>query len=424
MSEVQTSASVKSSSKVKAIVGGTIGNVVEWIDWAIYGLASPIIATQFFPKSDPMVGLMQTFAVFALGFLVRPLGAIVLGPYGDKYGRSNALSLSIILMAVGTGGIGLLPVYAQAGIWAPILLLLCRLIQGFATGAEWGTSTAFLYEYAPPNRRAFIGSTRPAGTGLGAFLGAFVLSATTTMFSPEVMSEWAWRIPFIFGGVIGLIGLYIRLRIDETPDFKEAQAKQEISEQPLKESFKNHKKGLLIVAGLGLSWNVVYYVLFVYLPTHIVAVVKVPMAVSMQINSIAALAYTIFILIVGWFADKYSKRLFLIASCVGFAIFSYPIMVMVNSGNYWTILSAQIFFGLLMALFSGPVPTVMAELFPTTTRNTSVSVAYNISSTIFGGTAPMVATYLVAVTNNPLSPAWYVIVSVLVTLVSVMYCKK
>jgi MHS family proline/betaine transporter-like MFS transporter len=404
---------------LRAVIAAVIGNTVEWIDFAMYGLAAPYIAAQFFPSSVPATSLLQTFAVFALGFLVRPVGAAVLGPYGDKYGRRSALSLSIIMMAVGTGAIGCLPSYAHIGIWAPILVIFFRLVQGFAAGGEWGAAASFLYELAPPHRRAFCSSFRPASNGMGFFIGGFVIAVVASLFSAESISSWAWRIPFIFGFFIGLIGLYIRSKIAESPEYKKAREAKQISEKPLVDMVKYDKKGFLIVFGLVMVWNAVYYIIFTYVPTYLKVTVKIPFSVAMQTNSMATFMYAVAIPFFGWLADKYSKRRMLAISCIGIILMSYPLFRLLNLGTYAIILGAQVFMTLLMAMNAGALPVVIAEQFPTGTRNTSMSMAQTLNVTLFGGTAPMIATYLIKITGSPIAPALYMVVVTCASLAAV-----
>ena len=218
---------------VKAIIAGSIGNVVEWVDWSIYGLAAPFIAAQFFPKSSSVTALLQTYGIFAIGFLIRPIGSLIIGPYGDKHGRNKALALSILMMGAGTGLIGVVPTYSSIGLFAPFLLVFLRLVQGLALGGEWGAASAYIYELAPPNRRAFISSFRPCGTGMGFFLGSGFVTVVTLVFSPATLQSWGWRVPFILAFLTAVLGLYIRLQVQESPEFLKAKETKETSEQPL-----------------------------------------------------------------------------------------------------------------------------------------------------------------------------------------------
>lgn len=406
---------------IKAIIAGSIGNVVEWIDWSIYGVAAPIIAHQFFPSDNPTISLLQAFGVFAIGFLIRPFGAMVLGPYGDKCGRNKCLALSIILMALGTGVLGILPTYQTIGVLAPILLLVCRLIQGFATGGEWGSATSFIYELAPPHRRAFVSSFRPTGTGLGFFLGSFAVTMTTMLFSTETINAWAWRVPFFFGFLVGLVGLYIRMHVDESPEFLKAKANNETSETPLSDSVKNDKKGLVVVFALSLVWNVVYYILFTYMPTYLKTVIGIPYDVAMKMASAATLFYTILLPILGWFADKANKKMMLSVSCLGYIFLTYPAFLLMRSAHQPTIWITLILLAGFMSFYSAALPVVLAEQFPTRTRNTAISISYTLNATLFGGTAPLLSTWLASVTGNPIAPGFYMILCTILSYLAVYW---
>jgi MHS family proline/betaine transporter-like MFS transporter len=419
-----TKLSLSNSQILLAIVAGVVGNTVEWVDWAIYGLLSPIIAKQLFPPGDMAVALMQTYGVFFLGFLARPFGATVLGVYGDRHGRTKTLAICIILMAVGTGALGLVPTYEQVGILCPALVLLCRIAQGFAAGAEWGTATTFLYEYAPPHRRAWYSSWRPFGTGLGVFIAGAVISVTTAILSTEVMAAWGWRVPFIIGMVIGFFGLYIRLKVPETPEFAKAEEAKEISQTPLAESWRTEKIGLLILSGLACGGNVTYYYLFTYIPTYLSTQGLTSFATAMDMNTIDSLVYSLSIPIVGWFCDRYKKRAFVVLSMAGFTVLAYPIFWMFDTGSYWVILSSLLLFAIFMGFFWGAVPVIITELFPTRIRNTSVSVGYTWSTSLFGGTAPMVATWLNSITGSTMAAAAYLLVTSALTLWAVLKCPN
>lgn len=409
---------------LKGIISGSIGNIVEWVDWAIYGLAAPYIAANFFPKGDPLLALIETYALFAIGFLIRPIGAMVLGPLGDKYGRKKLLSFAIVLMACGTGFIGLIPGYKTIGIFAPILVLVCRMVQGFAAGGEWGAATAFLYEFAPEGKKAFYGSFRPAGTGFGFFLGSLIMTLATSLMAPELFNSWGWRLPFFFAFLMGGIGLYIRLQVDETPEFEEAKANNDISERPMAEAFKMSFKPVVVMFFMVFIWNVVYYIVFTYLPTYLKTTLNVPVQTAMQINTIATLFYTVMIPVFGWFSDKYNKKIFMLISCIGYMIIGIPAFMFLNPDSYLNLLMTQLTLALFMALFSGPATAVIAELFPTRVRNTAISVTYTFNVAFFGGTAPMVCVWLMHVTGNPISPAFYVVLASTLSFLAVLATKN
>ncbi len=408
---------------MKAVVASTIGNVVEWIDWAIYGLASPFIAAQFFPSDNPTISLIQAFATFALGFMVRPLGAMVIGPYGDKHGRNKALALSIFIMGAATGAIGLLPTYASIGILAPLLLISLRIVQGFALGGEWGAATSYLYELAPPHRRCFISSFRPCGTGLGFFIGSAVLTVSTFFCNPQQMSAWGWRIPFIFAFLTALVGLYIRMKLEDSPLFLKAQKEQKIAKQPLKEMIKNDKRGMAVVFGFAMIFNSVYYVLFTAIPTYLSTTINMTYATAIQITAFSTLFYSLMVPVFGWLADSHDKKKLLLVVSLGYIFLSYPGFMLFGTGNYAIVVAVCLFFSLLMALFAGVSPVVLNQQFATRTRNTSMSVAFTLQASLLGGTAPLCVTWLSAALNDPLAPAYYMIAATVPALLSTVYAS-
>lgn len=407
----------------KAIIAGSIGNVMEWYDWSIYGFFASTISKQFFPSKDPYASLLATFAVFAVGFVMRPLGSLVFGPYGDRVGRRKALALSVILMAIGTFLIGVLPTHAQVGILAPILLVVVRLIQGFSAGAEWGGSTSFLVEYAPKSRRGLYGSWQQFSTGAGLLVGSVVATIIISSMSTPALEAWGWRIPFIIGIMLGIVGLYLRMKIEDTPKFKEAEASHNISKQPLREMFRKHPVKILKAIGFTMSWTVSYYIFLTYLPTYIKTVVHMSFAAAMASNVIVLIFFLILVPLMGMWSDKIGRKPLLILSCLGFAILSYPVFLLLNHGGFLFILLPQFIFAIFEAMFSGPGPAAIAEMFPTRVRNSSLSVGYNIGVALFGGTAPFIATYLIHSTGNKLSPTFYVIACAIVTLLVLLGMK-
>jgi len=406
---------------VKAIIAGSIGNVIEWVDWSIYGLAAPFIAAQFFPKSNSISALLQTYGIFAIGFLIRPIGSMVIGPYGDKFGRNKALALSILMMGAGTGLIGVIPTYASIGLFAPFLLIFLRLVQGLALGGEWGAASAFIYELAPPNRRAFISSFRPCGTGMGFFLGSGFVALVTMIFSPETLQSWGWRVPFILAFLTAVLGLYIRMQVQESPEFLKAKETKETSEQPLSDSLKYDKRGMIVVFGFGMIWNSVFYVLYTYMPVYLRNALSVEYGTAMKMTMYATLLYTAMVPFFGWVADKYSKRTLLSVATLGLTIFAYPGFRLISAGQYWLALAVFLFFTVLMGIFGGVAQVVLAEQFPTGTRNTAMGVSYALHNSLFGGTAPLTVTWLIAALNDKLAPAYYMTVCALLGYLAVRY---
>jgi len=419
----QTVQSTLPKGTVKAIIAGSIGNVVEWIDWSIYGLAAPFIAAQFFPKSNPVTSLLQTYGVFAIGFLVRPVGSMIIGPYGDKHGRNKALALSILLMGGATGAIGLVPTYATIGLFAPALLILLRLVQGLALGGEWGAASAFIYEIAPPNRRAFISSFRPCGTGMGFFVGSGFIALVTMIFTPAALQSWGWRVPFVLAFLTAVLGLYIRLQVQESPEFLKAKEAKTTSEKPLADSIKNDKRGMAIVFGFGMIWNSVFYVLYTYMPVHLKTALSIPYSTAIRMTMVATFLYTAMVPFFGWIADKYDKKTLLSIATLGLAILAYPGFRLINTGNYWIALGVFSSFTILMGVFGGAAQVILAEQFPTGTRNTAMGVAYAIHNTLFGGTAPLTVAWMTAALHDTLAPAYYMAICSVLGFIAVRYAS-
>jgi MHS family proline/betaine transporter-like MFS transporter len=408
----------------KAVVAGTIGNVMEWYDWSIYGLYAAIISKHFFPSQDPLASLLLTFAVFAVGFLMRPLGALFFGPYGDRVGRRKALSAAVIMMAVGTVMIGLVPTYEQIGIAAPILLVLARLIQGFSAGGEWGGSASFLVEYAPKGKRGLYGSWQQVSTGGGLLLGALVSTIFAFVLPSDILNSWGWRIPFLLGIVLGFVGLYLRLKIDDTPKFREAKEAQEIVKTPMKEIFTKHPKQFLQAVGFSIHWTITYYIFLTYMPTYINKVLNLSFSHALAANLIVLVFFMALIPFMGYFSDKFGRKPMLIGSCIGFIIFSYPVFLLIGNGGFLFVLLPQFILAIFLAMYSGPGPAALAELFPTRVRNSALSVGYNLGVALFGGTAPFIATYLISSTHNNLSPTFYVIAGSIITLLTLFTLKE
>lgn len=407
----------------KAIIAGSIGNVMEWYDWSIYGFFASVISKHFFPSQDPVASLLSTFLVFALGFVMRPLGSLVLGPYGDRVGRRKALALAVILMAIGTFMIGVIPTYEQIGVAAPILLVIARLIQGFSAGAEWGSSTSFLVEYAPRNRRGFYGSWQQFSTGAGLLSGSLVSTLLILSLPATALESWGWRVAFLIGIVLGLVGLYLRMKMEDTPKFIQAEQTENVAKQPLKEMVTKHPLQVLQAIGFTISWTVSYYITFTYLPTYVKTVVHMSFGDAMLSNVIILTFFILLIPFVGALSDKIGRKPLLLLSCAGFAILSYPMFLLINRGSFFMILLPQLILALFESFFAAPGPAALAEIFPTRVRNSSLSVGYNIGVALFGGTAPFIATYLISASGNKLSPTWYVIICAVITFLVLLGLK-
>jgi len=407
-----------------AIVAGVIGNVLEWYDFAVYGYFVPVISQLFFPNQTPLVSLLLTFSVFGVGFVMRPVGSVVFGQYGDRHGRKRALSAVIFLMAASTFAVGLLPTYASIGVLAPLLLVVARLAQGLSGGGEWGGAAAYLVEYALPGKRGLTGSWQQVSVGCGFLLGSLTTAVLTTWLSPADMLAWGWRIPFLLGVLVGIVGAIMRWRLDNTPKFAELESDGQVASSPLREALTTFRKPTLVAFGITLHNTVGYYAMLIYLTTWLTNIVKMPRGTALWIGTACLLAFVVAVPLMGALSDRIGRRPLFVASCVGYIVLAYPMFLLASTGVPAYAFIAQLVLVLMLALYAGPGPAVYCELFPTQVRYTALSVGYNIPVAIFGGFAPFIATWLIQSTGNPLSPAFYVIAASLVTLVTMIWVKE
>src|SRR5580704_13962388 len=415
-----TTAAIPGASATRsreAVLAGVIGNALEWYDFAVYGYLVSTISKLFFPSSDPIASILATYLVFGIGFVMRPVGSILFGIYGDRHGRRKALSAVIFLMAISTVAIGLLPTYGEVGVLAPILLVAARLLQGLSAGGEWGGSTAYIVEYAPEGRRGFIGSWQQFSVGGGFLLGSLSGTVLSFTLSPEALTTWGWRVPFLLGIVVGGVGAYLRWRLPDTPKYVEIEAHHAIAEAPLAEALKQYPRETLTAFGITLHNTVAYYISLIYMTGYLINVGRLPQPTAQLIGTICLAIFVALIPFTGMLSDRLGRRPQLIASCIGFALLGYPFFLLGSSGRIELAFLAQFLMVAFLSLYAGACPAAYAELFPTRVRYTALSIGYNVAVAIFGGFAPSIATLLIKLTGNPLSPAFYVIAAAVVTLV-------
>jgi MHS family proline/betaine transporter-like MFS transporter len=398
------------------VLGGMIGNAVEWYDYGLYGYLAPVLATLFFPSKDPFDSLMATFGVFAAGFLMRPLGAIAFGHVGDRLGRKKALVASVALMAVPTGLMALLPTYAEVGATAAVLLVLLRLLQGFSVGGEITGSIIFLVEQAPPSRRGFIGSWAGFSTNAGCMLGAGVGALLVTVLGRQAVAEWAWRLPFLLGAVLGVVGLFLRLGVEETPRFRSLAKSEGIAPVPLFEALDHERREMLTAFSLLWLSSVGFFTVFVYLPGYLGNVAGFPLHFAMMINWLAMIVVGAVIPPVGALSDRVGRKPPLLFAATGLLVLSYPLFWMLAQGDFALCLVAQCIFAVLLATLVSPLYALLVEIFKTRARYTALSLGFNIATAFFGGSAPLLATYLVKQTGDARSPGLYLMLSAGATL--------
>jgi MHS family alpha-ketoglutarate permease-like MFS transporter len=378
------------------VMGGIIGNVIEWYDWTIYGLLSSVFASQFFPSGDSIASLLLTLATFGLGFVMRPVGSVVLSPLADKYGRRRMLSLSILLMGLGSLIVAATPSYATIGVAAPALLVFARLLQGFSAGGEFQGAAAFLVEHAAPNRRGFIGSLHIASVGFSVLLATGISALTTRFIAQPALGEWGWRVPFLLGAAISLYGLYIRGGLPETPHFVSVEQRDALVKSPILRALRDHTWESFVVFAMQMG-TVMFYIWTVFLPTYAHLAGGLPLSLGFIGGVISLTVFCVATPAAGALSDRIGRRPLLIAYAVGFFVLAWPMLRLLNGGDFVTFLCVDIVGCLLLAMIDGVLSATLCELFPTQVRTSGVGFPYAICAAIFGGTAPLIATWLLKI---------------------------
>jgi len=417
-------ATTSRGTRRRVITASFIGNFVEWFDYAVYGYLAGVISTVFFPATDRQTALLATFGVFAISFFVRPLGGFIWGHIGDRLGRKQALSLSIVLMSVATFCIALIPGYASIGIFAPLLLLLVRVVQGFSAAGEYAGASAFLVEYAPANRRGLYAAVVPASTAAGLLLGSLLAALLSSVLSPEQLGDWGWRLPFLLAAPMGLIGRYIRTRLEDTPAFRELADRDTAVKTPAFAMFTAYRKQLVIATGAVLLNAVGFYVILSYMPTYLSEELSFGAAESFLATTIALVSYIGFIFLTGIASDRFGRKRMLITASVLFVVLTVPAFMLLDTGNFLVIVLVQILLGGMLTLNDGTLPSFLAELFPTRVRYSGFAVSFNLSNALFGGTAPFMATLLIGLTHNQLAPGWYLVAASVISLIAVLFAVE
>lgn len=401
-----------------------VGNFVELFDFMIFGFFAVQIGANFFPAGNPIVSLLSAFATYGVGFIMRPVGAVVIGAYGDRHGRKTALIVTVGFMAAATALTGLIPSFAAIGIWAPILLVICRLVQGFSTGGEWGGAAAFLVEYAPPGRRGLIGSLQQFSVGLALITATLSAAILNSVIDKQSMIDWGWRIPFIFGFVLAPIGLYLRTRVLETPAFDRTMSQHQIAASPVRDSFTLFARPVLAAFGVSIVGTVGNYIFNIFMPSFATSQLGLPASVAYYSTALSAVVLTICTPLMGLLSDRVGRKPVMLVSALGYAVLGYPMFLLpVTLHSALGLVLAQAVSGLLLAMYAGPICAILSELFPTRVRYTALSIGYGFAVTIFGGFAPFIATFLIRFTGSPVSPALYVVFGAAISAVSLLLIK-
>ncbi|MGW2256542.1 glycine betaine/L-proline transporter ProP [Streptomyces sp. NPDC001780] len=425
----------------RAVSAAALGNTMEWFDFGVYAYLAGTLGKVFFPSSSPATQVVSTFATFAAAFLVRPLGGLVFGPLGDRIGRKRVLAATMIIMAISTFAVGLLPGYATLGLAAPLLLLACRLVQGFSTGGEYAGATTYIAEYAPDKRRGFLGSWLDFGTFVGYSLGSGIVTVLTAVLGDDGMVQWGWRLPFLIAGPLGLIGLYMRLRLEETPAFQQAteqaeQARQQPgAEDPteearqsgkgrLKEIFTRHWEAVLICMGLVLLYNVTNYMVTSYLPTFMTETLGEDALTAQLLVLGTMIVVVLTITTVGRTSDRWGRRPVFMAGSLALIALAAPAILLIRADGILLPALGCLILGLLLVCFAGTSASTLPALFPTRLRYGALSISFNISVSLFGGTTPLVVSSLVEATGSTMVPAYYLMAAGVVGLIATFFLHE
>jgi MHS family proline/betaine transporter-like MFS transporter len=403
----------------RAVIAASMGNALEWFDIIVYASFAVVISRLFFPEASGVTGLLFTFGAFATSYLIRPIGALVLGSYADRRGRKSALTLTIAIMTVGTAIMALAPTAATIGPAAGLVILASRLLQGFSAGGEFGTATTFLVENAP-ERKAYYASWQVATQGAAMFLASLFGFGLNVLLSAEQLSAWGWRVPFFFGLLIGPVGLYIRLRMDETPEFASAEKVK----SPIVRTLADHYGRVLTsAAAVGLASISVYLIL--YMPTFAVTNLGLPRYAGFLGGIISGLVSLFGVPQVGKLADRVGPLRIMLSAAVVSLVLALPLfLVLVANPSVLVLTLVQVVLGIQMAFYFGPLPALLSFMYPTAVRTTGLSISYNLGVTLFGGFAPIVLTWLISASGSLLSPSYYFMAVAVVSLVGLLVIRR
>ncbi len=410
----------------RVLVASLVGSSIEWFDYFLYGTVAGLVFNKiFFPAEDPTVGLLLSYASFALAFFIRPLGGIIFSHIGDKIGRKRTLVLTLSLMGGATAAMGLLPTYETIGIMAPILLIALRLIQGIGLGGEWGGALLLAYEYAPENKKGLFGSIPQMGVTIGLLLGTLVMSLMTLM-PDDAFMVWGWRIPFILSAILVIFGLWIRKGIDETPEFKKVQEKGEVAKVPLFETMRTHWREVLIAIGGKVVETAPFYIFGTFIVSYATNNLGFDSTSPLNAVTIATIITTLLIPIMGRLSDNVGRRPLYIWGTLLMIAFAFPYFWILNlKTNASLIIATVIGLGIIWAPITAVLGTMFSEIFKSNVRYTGVSLGYQIGAAAAGGTAPLIATALLGAFNNSYVPvAIYIIFTSLISLISVMFVRE
>ncbi|AUI60183.1 MFS transporter [Amycolatopsis sp. BJA-103] len=407
----------------RSIAAGAVGVFVHWFDWAAYAYLASTIASVFFPAGDATAGLLAVFGVFAVSFGIRPIGALVFGPLGDRIGRKRTLSIVIFVMSGATLVIGLLPGYSTIGIAAPLLLVFLRLLQGFAAGGEFGSAASFLAEYAPRHRRGFGVSWLEVGSLLGFLAGSFVFLLLSLGLSADQLASWGWRIPFLLAAPLGIIGFVIRTKIEDTPEYRALEATGDVPRSPVRELFRDNKKQLFQAAGLMTMMHVPFYAVLTYLVTYETDHLGHSAGDAALLSTVISLLALVLVPAFGRLSDRVGRRPVLLGAGIALFVLATPAYLVMRTGLTGTWIGG-LTLGVVLAAILGTYAVWSAEIFPTRTRQGGLSIAYNLTAALFAGTVPYLMTVLISATGSTLVPGPYLMAAAAVGLVAAFSMRE
>lgn len=425
MTTQESSSTILKKNK-RVLIASLTGSSIEWFDYFLYGTAAALVFNKiFFPMVDPVIGLILSYLSFSLTFFIRPIGGVLFAHIGDRIGRKKTLVLTLSLMGGATVMIGLLPTYDQIGIWAPILLILMRIIQGMGIGGEWGGALLLAYEYAPEKRKGFFGSIPQAGVTIGMLMATFIVSLMT-LFSEEQFLSWGWRIPFLMSAVLVLLGLWIRKDIDETPEFKKVKQSGQVAKAPLRDTLTHHWREVLIAAGLKVVETAPFYIFSTFIVSYATTTLTYQKSQVLEAVTLGALVATVMIPLMGLLSDKIGRKRMYAGSVTLLGLFIVPWFMLLDTGTTWAIMLATVvMFGILWAPITAVLGTLCSEIFSANVRYTGITLGYQIGAALAGGTAPLIATGLLAKYDGDWVPvAWYLGATVTISLIAIFFASR
>lgn len=412
---------MKTSTAIKSIVSASVGNVLEWYEYTLYAYFATVISLLFFPQDNHFIAMIMTFAAFAVGLAARPIGGIIFGYIGDRYSRKRMLTITMLLMSVPTMCMGLLPTYAQIGIWAPILLVSLRILQGIALGGEFGASCVYLYESVPENKRGFYGTLALTGVGTGLILSSCTILIVEYFATQEQIISYAWRIPFFVSVIGSWMAFYMRLNLLESQDFKMAQQSNELLSNPFMHMVRYHKSTILRLFGIFITTQASFFVVFIFGKTMMIDFLHFDPKVAGKFNLLSVVSYTLSTLVFGYLSDKIDRRYIILSGVIMMLMAAYPFIMSLQSGNMTLIFMMSLLFGALIGMTEGTLNPVVASAFPTHIRATSVAFCWNFTSIIFGGLSPIVAMWLNEKYGGIEAVAFYLMAVCLISIITIVY---